>query len=122
MAVLNDLRPSKDEGQSNFMNPGTVLAGLGLDADVLPTLRASFNFNSLWFATTEPIESRAAAGQCEQAHRGTTCQLRLPGGRCSRRTSCCVPRMPSSSRARVLDGLYPQKNPRYVLLNAVLAF
>ena len=27
--VLNDLRSSKDEGQSNFNNPGTMLAGVG---------------------------------------------------------------------------------------------
>ena len=36
--VLNDLRSSKDEGQSNFDNPGTILVGIGADFDVLPEL------------------------------------------------------------------------------------
>ena len=35
-ACSNDLRSSKDEGQSNFNNPGTVLLGVGADFDVLP--------------------------------------------------------------------------------------
>src|SRR5690606_31968232 len=42
-SVLPALRSSKEEGQSNFTNPGLMLAGLGVDMDVLPTLRVSFN-------------------------------------------------------------------------------
>jgi hypothetical protein len=45
--LLPDLRSSKDEGQSNFINPGVLLAGIGGDADVLPELRLSLNFNHL---------------------------------------------------------------------------
>ncbi len=47
--VLPDLRSSKDEGQSNFINPGVLLLGFGADADVLPELRFSLNFNHLSF-------------------------------------------------------------------------
>jgi hypothetical protein len=62
-SVLNDLRSSKDEGQSNFANPGTGLAGFGLDFDVLPTLRLSANLNDLYFANAAVLElARAQAG------------------------------------------------------------
>ncbi len=54
--VLNDLRSSKDEGQSNFNNPGTVLIGAGGDFDVLPQLKLSANVNHLWFANTAAIQ------------------------------------------------------------------
>jgi hypothetical protein len=54
--VLPDLRSSKDEGQSNFINPGVLLLGVGTDVDVLPELRVSTNFNHLWFNNTEVLE------------------------------------------------------------------
>lgn len=54
--VLADLRTSKDEGQSNFINPGLQLVGLGADFDLLPELRLSTNFNYLRFVTTAPLE------------------------------------------------------------------
>ena len=37
--LLMDLRSSKEEGQANFVNPGTIIAGVGLDADLTPKLR-----------------------------------------------------------------------------------
>jgi len=55
-AILNSLRASKEEGQSNFTNPGLVLAGIGVDMDILPELRFSANLNSLSFVTTEVLE------------------------------------------------------------------
>ena len=54
--VLADLRSSKDEGQSNFTNPGLELLGIGTDFDILPELRLSTNANYLRFVTTAPIE------------------------------------------------------------------
>ena len=54
--MLDDLRTSKTQGQSNFNNPGTVLLGAGADFDVLPELKVSTNINHLWFADTEPLE------------------------------------------------------------------
>jgi len=50
--VLADLRSSKDQGQSNFVNPGLVLVGGGIDADLLPELRASADVSYLRFADT----------------------------------------------------------------------
>jgi hypothetical protein len=55
-SVLADLRSSKGEGQSNFVNPGIVLAGFGADFDLLPELRLSTNANYLRFADTASLE------------------------------------------------------------------
>ena len=54
--LLPDLRSSKDEGQSNFINPGLTLVGIGADADVLPELRVSLNANHLSFNNTSILE------------------------------------------------------------------
>src|SRR5213075_1511737 len=50
--VLASLRSSKDQGQSNFVNPGLILAGIGADADVLPELRLIGNLSYLRFVNT----------------------------------------------------------------------
>jgi hypothetical protein len=50
--VLASLRSSKDQGQSNFVNPGLLLAGAGADADLLPQLRVSGNVSYLQFMQT----------------------------------------------------------------------
>ena len=55
--LLNSMRPSKAHGQSNFSNPGIALAGLGIDMEVTPKLRASINLNQLWFAETAVLEA-----------------------------------------------------------------
>jgi hypothetical protein len=55
-AFLNSLRPSKEFGQSNFVNPGLLLAGVGLDFDLSPTLRVSSNVNYLSFVDTAVLE------------------------------------------------------------------
>jgi len=53
--VLNSLRTSKEEGQSNFNNPGTMLLGIGGDFDILPQLRFSTNLNHIWFENTATL-------------------------------------------------------------------
>ncbi len=60
--ILNNLRSSKDQGQSNFNNPGTMLLGVGADFDVLPQLRVSTNLNHLWFETTETLKALRVEG------------------------------------------------------------
>jgi hypothetical protein len=55
--VLPNLRPNKEHGQSNFTNPGLVLAGAGVDLDLTPTTRLSFNANHLSFADTATLEA-----------------------------------------------------------------
>ena len=54
--ILNSLRSSKEEGQSNFTNPGTMLLGVGADFDVTPEARVSVNLNQLWFENTAVLE------------------------------------------------------------------
>jgi hypothetical protein len=55
-SFYNDLAGNKVEGQANYVNPGTILANVGLDAELTPKLRTSINANSIWFAQTEPLE------------------------------------------------------------------
>jgi hypothetical protein len=60
--VLNSLRSSKEEGQSNFNNPGTVLLGGGADFDVTPELRVTTNLNHLAFADTSILQALRQEG------------------------------------------------------------
>jgi hypothetical protein len=55
--ILNSLRSSKEQGQSNFNNPGTMLAGVGADFDITPEIRLSANANHLWFANTSVLRA-----------------------------------------------------------------
>ena len=50
--VLPSLRSSKDQGQSNFVNPGLLLLGMGADADLMPELRLIGNLSYLRFQDT----------------------------------------------------------------------
>jgi hypothetical protein len=54
-SLVIDLRTSKSEGQSNFVNPGTIILGYGNDADITPKLKAFLNVNYIWMAETAPI-------------------------------------------------------------------
>ena len=60
--ILNDLRSSKEQGQSNFNNPGTMLLGAGSDFDITPTFRLSTNVNHLWFAHTQILQALRVEG------------------------------------------------------------
>ncbi|HEX4780276.1 MAG TPA: hypothetical protein VH301_05955 [Usitatibacter sp.] len=50
--LLASLRSSKDEGQSNFVNPGLVLLGGGADVDLTPQVRLIGNVSYLRFGDT----------------------------------------------------------------------
>ena len=54
--ILNSLRSSKEQGQSNFNNPGTQLLGAGADFDLTPEFRLSTNANHLWFGNTATLQ------------------------------------------------------------------
>lgn len=60
--ILNSLRSSKEQGQSNFNNPGTLLAGVGFDADVTPKFRLSGNLNQIWFQNTATLQALRSEG------------------------------------------------------------
>jgi hypothetical protein len=53
--VLASLRSSKDQGQSNFVNPGLMLLGAGADADLTPEIRVTGNVSHLRFQNTEVL-------------------------------------------------------------------
>jgi len=54
--LLNSLRSSKEQGQSNFNNPGLMLLGVGADFDLTPQFRLSANANHLWFEDTATLQ------------------------------------------------------------------
>jgi len=54
--VLAALRTSKEQGQSNFVNPGLRLIGIGADMDLTPQLRLIGNLNWLAFGDTSALE------------------------------------------------------------------
>ena len=53
--VLPSLRSSKDQGQSNFVNPGLTLIGFGADADLTPRVRLLANLSKLNFVHTSSL-------------------------------------------------------------------
>ncbi|MFL6537579.1 MAG: hypothetical protein ACJ8JD_05290, partial [Chthoniobacterales bacterium] len=55
-SLVPDLRTSKSEGQSNFVNPGASIIGYGMDADITPKLKAFLNVNYIWMNDTEVIK------------------------------------------------------------------
>jgi hypothetical protein len=55
-SFLPDLRSSKDEGQSNFDNPGLYLYNAGADAKLTQSLKLVGNVNFLQFARTQTLE------------------------------------------------------------------
>ncbi len=65
--ILNSLRSSKEQGQSNFNNPGTMLLGAGADFDLTPKLRLSVNANHLWFANTATLQALRVEGSIPKA-------------------------------------------------------
>ncbi|HYV07450.1 MAG TPA: hypothetical protein VFB82_22845, partial [Blastocatellia bacterium] len=54
-SLLPDLRSSKQEGQSNFVNPGIFVYNLGAEAELMPKLRTILNLNYSHFHHTEPL-------------------------------------------------------------------
>jgi len=55
-ALLPSLRSSKDQGQSNFVNPGLTLFGVGADFDLSPRWRVLANVSKLAFVDTSSLE------------------------------------------------------------------
>jgi len=54
--LLASLRSSKEQGQSNFVNPGLTLLGFGADFDITPQLRVIGNISKLDFVDTSSLE------------------------------------------------------------------
>jgi len=61
-SLVPDLRSSKTQGQINFVNPGLFLYNVGLDADVLPEMKAVFNASLMKFQDTSSLETFTQQG------------------------------------------------------------
>jgi len=61
-SLVPDLRSSKTQGQLNFVNPGLFLYNVGLDADVLPAMKAIFNTSLMKFQDTSSLETFTQQG------------------------------------------------------------
>lgn len=119
--VLNSMRSSKEEGQSNFVNPGIQLVGAGVDLDILPSLRVAANWNYLRFDKTEVLEVARNQGHIDEeiGHDVSIVATYRPF-----MTQNIVVR---ASYARLLPGkgfkdLFPDEDADYFLLNVLLAF
>jgi hypothetical protein len=55
-SLIPDLRASKIEGQSNFVNPGLLLYNVGLDMDLTPKWKSITNMNFLEFDKTDTLQ------------------------------------------------------------------
>ncbi len=55
-SLIPDLRSSKIEGQSNFVNPGLLLGNIGVDMDLTPKWKSITNVNFLEFDKTNSLE------------------------------------------------------------------
>lgn len=53
--LLPSLRSSPIQGQSNFVNPGLILLGLGTDLDISPQFRLFGNISELYFVNTSVL-------------------------------------------------------------------
>lgn len=119
--ILNSLRSSKEEGQSNFTNPGIVLLGAGVDMDVLPELRLSLNLNDLYFDDTTVLEVARNQGGIDK-HIGLDFSASL-----IYRPFMSQNIVLRASYAQLFAGdgfnaLFPDEDPSYVLLNAILTY
>jgi hypothetical protein len=57
LSLVPDLRSSKVQGQSNFVNPGLVLPNVGFDLDLTPKLKMINNYNLLFFDKTSALQT-----------------------------------------------------------------
>lgn len=119
--VLFNLRSSKEEGQSNFDNPGTMLAGVGVDMDIMPTLRVTLNANALFFEDTTVLQVARNQGPIDEE--------------IGYDLSASVTYRPMMSQNIVVraayamlipgdgfDDLFPNQDASYFMLNAVFAY
>jgi hypothetical protein len=119
--ILNNLRSSKDQGQSNFTNPGTMLAGLGVDLDVMPELRVTLNVNSLYFANTATLEAARLLENVDK-HLGYDVSASITWRPLMSQNIVIRAAYATLLPGKGLDTLFPSQNLRYYMLNAVLAY
>ena len=65
-SLLPNLRSSKIQGQSNFVNPGLFLTNFGMDFEVSPRFRVITNTNLLWFENTAVLKQFVYQSKVDQ--------------------------------------------------------
>ncbi len=119
--VLNNLRSSKEEGQSNFTNPGIVMAGLGVDMDLMPELRLSFNANTLYFDDPAVLEVARNQGPIDK-HIGYDVSASLIYRPMMSQNIVIRASYATLIAGDGFDALFPDEDPGYFLLNAIFAY
>lgn len=64
-SLLPDLRAGKEQGQSNFVNPGIWLYNIGFDIQATPKLQITTNLNYLYFDDTASLETLRQDGSID---------------------------------------------------------
>jgi hypothetical protein len=118
--VLNDLRSGNDS-QSNFTNPGIILAGIGADMDILPTLRVSFNCNDLSFANTQVVEAARSQGGLSR-HIGEDVSVSLTYRPLMSQNIVLRTSYAKLFGSTAYEALFPNSRPGYFLLNALFVY
>jgi hypothetical protein len=62
-SLIPNMRSSKAQGQTNFVNPGIQLVNAGFDADLTTKTKLITNANYLWFNHTAPLETYVFQGE-----------------------------------------------------------
>ncbi len=66
LSLYPDLKPGKEEGQSNFVNPGLRLYNVGIDFELTPKLKLINNLSFLQFDTTEVLKTVRQDGSIDE--------------------------------------------------------
>lgn len=67
LSLVPDLRSSKIQGQSNFVNPGILIPNVGMDFDLTPKVKLITNYNLLWFEETNVLEQFLFDGDIDRS-------------------------------------------------------
>ena len=119
--VLNSMRSSKELGQSNFTNPGIILAGIGFDMDLTPELRLSGNFNQLYFDDTAVLEVARNQGSIDDEI-GQDLSLSLIYRPWMTQNIVVRASYATLIPGQGYDDLFEDADSDYLLLNLVLAY
>lgn len=65
-SLLPDLRPGKEEGQSNFVNPGLRLYNVGVDFEITPKIKLINNVSYLQFDRVDTLRALRQDGSIDR--------------------------------------------------------
>ena len=119
--VLINLRSSKEEGQSNFDNPGTILGGIGVDMDLMPTLRLTLNANTLYVAETEILEAVRNQGSID-SHLGYDVSASVIWRPMMTQNVVVRASYATMIPGDGFDQLFPDEDAGYFLMNAIFTY